>query len=441
VTSQVVPWARPAAQARLVELEADHREDDAEAVHRSSLRHMRRFRRGRSQAISLYAGANLASPRVLRLHRPDLAGQPAMGWPGEKVQRGVEEIDHLEMLAMQQTARALGGHHAEVRFLSATMANLAVYTALTRPGDTIAVLSREAGAHQSQLGEDGTAAVRGLRVVHLPYDVDLLDVDPDALLGVVCREAPRLLVVGGSVALFPHDLAVLRAAADAVGAHVLYDASQCAGLIAAGLFQDPLAEGADVVTLSTYKTLGGPAGGAAVTRSPDLARRVSDAAYPTLTSNYDAARLGPLAVAAAEAVEQSPAWAAPSVELAASLARGLADRGVAVLGGDRGYTCSHQVVVDTGRSGGGAIACATLEAHRVLASACPLPTQAPGMAAAGVRLGVQELVRRGALPSSADLLSDLLHAVLSDAPAGRISELHGAMSSTLKTDLWGRHDC
>lgn len=408
------------------------------SVYEESLRGVEKQRAASARAIGLYAGTNIMSPRVAALHATDLSVQPAMGAPGAKLQRGVEDIEHLEVLATREVASAMRARHAEVRFLSATMANLAVFVALTRPGDTIAVLPRSAGSHPSQLGVDGTASVRGLRVVDLPYSPDLLDVDPVSLPEFVLRERPRLLVVGGSVTLFPHDVAVLRSAADSVGAYVLYDASQCAGLIAAGLFQDPLAEGADVVTFSTYKTFGGPAGGAAVTGSEELARRVSHAAYPILTSNYDAARLAPLAMAAAEATEQDPPWAETSVSLAQGLARALTDLGWHVAGAERGFTGSHQIVVDTARLGGGPTACAILERHRVLASACLLPGQRPDAIPHGARLGTQEIARRGATARDAGLLAELLHRAMTGVGPGETELLRGNVLRRLETDIWGR---
>ena len=386
----------------------------------------------------MYAGANVLSPRVAAAHTAELGTLPAMGWPGQKVQRGVEELGELERLAVAQTARALRGRFAEVRFLSATMANLAVYAAFTRPGDTIAVLPREAGAHASQLGRDGTAGVRGLRVVALPYDAERLDVDATRLAAFVRRERPRLLLVGGSVTLFPHDLAALRSAADLVGAMVVYDASQCAGLVAAGRFQDPIAEGADVVTFSTYKTLAGPAGGAAVTVSRWLAGRIAHVAYPCLTSNYDASRLGPLAVAAAEAVEQAPPWADRTLRLAFDLARCLHERGVGVLGAARGFTRSHQVVLDVRDLGGGRAACDLLAAAGVLASPCPVPTQLATEHHGGVRLGVQEIVRRGAGPEAAEPLAALVHAALDAAGGARLADLRDEVMDHLRVDIWGR---
>ena len=163
--------------------------------------------------------------------------------------------------------------HADVRVQSATLGNLAVYAGLTEVGATIASLPRWAGGHFSHHPE-GAAGIRGHRVVELPYDAAAYDVDVDALPAFLERERPELVVLGGAVMLFPHRLDRIVDAAKAAGARVLYDASHVAGLIAGGRFQDPLADGVDVVTFSTYKSYGGPPGGAIATSDPEVAERV-----------------------------------------------------------------------------------------------------------------------------------------------------------------------
>jgi hypothetical protein len=176
---------------------------------------------------------------------------------------------------------------------------LAVYAALTSPGDTIAVLPDWAGGHLSH-HEVGAPGIRGLRVAPLPYDADVLDVDLETLDAFLGVEAPRLVVVGASLMLFAHRLPEIARVARARGIPLLYDASHVAGLVAERRFQDPLREGADLMTFSTYKSFGGPPGGAIVTNDEELARRVSDAVYPSLVANYDVSRLVPLAAAAVE---------------------------------------------------------------------------------------------------------------------------------------------
>lgn len=432
----IAPWADAQSRDWLSQLEARHREEGAEAVARAVGRALDAHHRTVTTGLMLYAGTNVLSPAVRAAHDTALSTRPALGWPGGKLQTGVEEIEELEVLATTQVARALRARHAEVRFPTATMANLALYSAFTRPGDTIAVLSPEAGGHASHHAH-ATAGVRGLDVVHLPYDADQLDVDPRALGAFLAAHRPRLILVGGSVTLFPHDLGVLREAADRTGALLAYDASHTAGLIAAGQVQDPLAEGAHVVTFSTYKTFAGPAGGAAVTDDPRLAEAVSHAAYPVLTSNYDPARLGPLAVAAAEAAGQEPAWAAPTLTAARQLAQYLEQLGCAILGADRGHTRTHQVVVDAGGLGGGAAAVVRLAARGIHAGACRLPRQPPGTPAQGVRLGVQEIVRRGAGPDLVPHVAAHVHRALTGTgPA--TTDATAELLAAFGPDLWSR---
>jgi glycine hydroxymethyltransferase len=353
------------------------------------------------------------------------------------VQTAVQEIEHLEVIAVRQVAASMRATYAEVRYLSATMANLAAYIAFAEPGDAIAVLSPEAGGHASHQQLMGTAGIRGLTVHHLPYSVGTLDVHPGEVADFVRRVRPRLIVVGGSVTLFPHNLGPLRAAADRVGAVLLYDASHTAGLIAAGCFQDPLAEGADVVTFSTYKTYAGPAGGAAVTNSADDAERLAVAAYPTMLSNYDPARLGPLAVAAREAVEQTPAWAAPTIDYAAELAAHLNALGLVVVGRRLGYTRTHQVVIDAQPLGGALAAVRRLERDGIYTGACRLPWQTPGSPPEGVRFGLQELVRLGAGPDTVGDLAELLYRSLTGTDESLVTATR-QLRHSITTDLWGR---
>jgi glycine hydroxymethyltransferase len=290
--------------------------------------------------------------------------------------------------AANAIARLMGAAFAEVRPTSATLANLAVYTALTEPGDTIAVLPDWAGGHLSHHAV-GVPGVRGLRVAPLPYDAAELDVDVDALDEFLGWEFPRLVVVGASLMLFPHRL---RAIADTVRAHgipLLYDASHVAGLIAEGRFQDPLREGADLVTFSTYKSFGGPPGGAIVTNDEELAERVADAVYPTLVANYDASRLVPLTAAALERDRSAGGYADQCIANAKALATALAAEGLQVLGAARGFTESSHVALDV--PGGGTAAALKLAESNILSSEIGVPVDPAG----GVRLGTQAITRQG----------------------------------------------
>ncbi|WP_327320497.1 DegT/DnrJ/EryC1/StrS family aminotransferase [Streptomyces sp. NBC_01235] len=433
--SAIAPWSDAASRQRLHELETLHREEGATAVAEAVSRTLDAYHyRMATEGLVLYAGTNVLSPAVRAAHDGALSTRPALGWPGGKLQTGVEEIEALEVIAATQVARAMRATYAEVRFLTATMANLALYSAFTQPGDSIAVLSPEAGGHASHHAH-ATAGVRGLNVAYLPYNSSDFDVDTRVLDVFLTTHRPKLILVGGSVTLFPHRLGVLREAADRIGTLLVYDASHAAGLIAAGYVQDPLAEGAHIVTFSTYKTFAGPAGGAAVTNDPHLAEAISQAAYPVLTSNYDPARLGPLAIAAAEAVEQQPSWAAPTITAAQHLASHLAGHGYTILGADRGYTRTHQVVIDATAVGGGGGSVARLAAHGIYAGTCRLPGQLPDAPAQGIRLGTQEIVRRGADNATMPHVATVIHRALTNTgPA--TTEAAAELRAGLGPDLW-----
>jgi glycine hydroxymethyltransferase len=386
--SHTAPWASPRAQQRLAAVEAALPADPAAAVAHAAAAAREHARRIDQTCLQLYAGTNVASPLVAALHEAALAAQPSMGYPGDKYQAGLEPVDVVEVTAAEAVARVMGARFAEVRPTSATIANLAVYAALAKPGDTIAVLPDWAGGHLSH-HEIGVPGVRGLRVAPLPYDDEALDVDLAALPEFLAREQPALVVVGASLMLFPHRLTEIAAAVG--GVPLLYDASHVAGLIAEQRFQDPLNQGADLVTFSTYKSFGGPPGGAIVTNDEPLAERVSTAVYPGLVANYDVSRLAPLAAAALERERSAGAYADQCIANAKTLAGELAAAGLDVLGEHRGFTASHHVALDARAFGGGTQAALRLAEGNILLSEIGIPRDPAG----GVRIGTQAITRQG----------------------------------------------
>jgi glycine hydroxymethyltransferase len=251
-------------------------------------------------------------------------------------------------------------------------------------------------------------------VVDLPYDAARYDLDYTALPGFLARERPRLVVIGGSLMLFPHDISVVRQAAGAVGATLVYDASHVAGLVAAKRFQRPLADGAQVLTFSTYKSFGGPPGGCVVTRDEALAERISTAAYPGMLANYDIGRLAPLAVTVAELAADGPGYVDRCLANASALAAALHAEGFPVAGHDRGFTASHHVAVDAAPFGGGERAAALLAEAGIYLSGIGLPHQDPSEGLRGLRIGTQEVTRRGFAPSHMAEIAALARRALID---------------------------
>jgi glycine hydroxymethyltransferase len=417
----IAPWASPSALARLAAVEAELPADSQGALARAIAAARDHATRLDEDCLQLYAGTNVPSPLVAALHEAALAAQPSMGYPGAKYQAGLEPIDIVEVTAARAIARVMRAEFAEVRPTSATLANLAVYAALTQPGDTIAVLPDWAGGHLSHHAI-GVPGIRGLRVAPLPYDVDQLDVDLGALDTFLGLEAPKLVVVGASLMLFAHRLPAIAEVVRAHGLPLLYDASHVAGLVAEQRFQDPLREGADLVTFSTYKSFGGPAGGAIVTNDERLAERVSDAVYPSLVANYDVSRLVPLAAAALERERSAGAYADQCIANARALAAALAAEGFEVLGAARGFTDSHHIAV---RIGDGTAAALKLAESNILTSEIGVPVDPAG----GIRIGTQAITRQG-------FVEDDMPAIAA-ACAGAL--LHGADVRDAVAALRGRH--
>lgn len=411
--SVTAPWASAQAQPRMVELEerfGGRAPGQVPEVVRAILD--AQSEEVDEQALVLYAGTNTASPLVKQFLGSSIETRSSMGYPGDKYQAYlVEHVEELEMLTTDLMRRAFRAEYAEIRPQSGTLANLAVYSTFAEPGDTIAVLPESAGGHISHHSY-GAPGIRGVNVVDLPYDADTINLDLEKIPEMLAKERPKVIVLGASLLLFPHPIRQVREMADEVGALVVYDAAHVDGLIAGGLFQQPLEEGAHLITSSTYKSLGGPSGGAVLTDDPEIAERVSDTVYPALTANYDSGRLAALAVTLAESLEFGKGYAEACMANAKELGRCLHEEGFDVAASGMGYTASHHVAFDAKRFGGGSAASMQLGRAGIHASGIGLPWQGPDEAYRGLRLGTQEVTKRGLKPEHMHKVAEWIGAVL-----------------------------
>ena len=384
-------------------------------------------------SIVLYAGTNVMSPLARRMLATGLGSRPSMGPPGDKYQTGwVHHTERLEVLTVQLACRIFGARYAEVRLQSGSLANLAVYAALTQPGDPIMALPERAEGHASH-HVIGMAGIRGLRVEEIPFDDRAMQVDLGGLRRVALAVRPKLIVLGASLMPWPQPVAEAAPIARESGARLVYDAAHVAGLIAGGRFQHPLDEGADVMTCSTYKSFGGPPGGLVITNDPEVAEGLDRAAYPQMTANYDVGRLASLAVAEAEVLAFWPEYAEACLANARALAEALSAHGFNVPGGDRGFTASHHVAVDATELGGGERAARHLEPTGILLSQIALPWDRPGQPAGGLRMGTQEVTRWGLGPEEmARIAAWMRRALLNgEAPepiSREVTELRGTFA-------------
>ncbi len=358
--------------------------------------------------VNLNPATNVMNPNAEAALAAGLGTRPSLGYAGLKYEMGLEAIEQIEVIAADLACRVFGARYAELRVGSGALANLYSFMATCKPGDTIIVPPAAVGGHVTHRNE-GAAGLYGLNIITAPVAADRYSIDVDGLAELAERVRPRLITMGASLNLLPHPVAEVRAIADAVGADLLFDAAHACGMFAGRTWANPLDEGADMMTMSTYKSLGGPAGGMVLTNRADLAERIDAIAYPGLTANFDVGKTAALAIALLDWVEFGPAYAAAMIDTAAALAAALAERGLPVFTTPDGPTRSHQFAVVADRWDGGHHASIQLREANILACAIGLPG---GDEWGGVRFGTPEAVRWGMTADDMPELADLISAAL-----------------------------
>lgn len=361
------------------------------------------------QCVNLYAGTNIQSPTVRAAMRTTLDSRPSLGDPGDKYETGLGWADRVELLANAAMRRLFAAQRAELRVGSGSLANLYGFMATCHPGDSIYALPERAAGHATH-HQQGAAGLYGLATHDIPLTADGFGIDLGQLEDCLQRDRPPLVVLGASLVLAPYPIAEVAAMAHAVGARLMFDAAHMSGLIAGKAFQNPLQFGADFVTMSTYKSFGGPAGGAILTNDPNLYERFRRIAYPGLTANFDLARLSGLAVAALELQAHGETYAAQCVANAQSLARALAARGLPVYQPVPTYTETSHLALDARPFGGGTTAARRAESANILFSGIPLPFTTIGDTGDynGIRFGTQEITRWGFAPGDMEWLAEMV---------------------------------
>ena len=350
-------------------------------------------------SLPMIASENILSPMVARAVNSDLHGRYAEGLPGKRYYQGCEDFDTIESLGLESARRVFGCRFANIQSTSGTVSNMAALKALAMPGDTITAVSTADGGHISH-ARMGAVGVRGLNLVTYPWDIDRMEPDIDAACALIRETGPQLALFGQSVFLFPTPLQEMADAAHEVGAKVMYDGAHVLGLIAGGQFQDPLHEGADVMTGSSHKTFPGPQGGFVLSDSDDekFHKKLNSSIFPGTCSSYHLHHVAGKVVALAEFEAFGSDYARDIVANAKSLGAALAAEGFDVLAEERGYTASHQVLTRHGGpdSGAGRRAAATLEDAGIITNMNMLPGDTKAMSGpSGLRLGVPELTRVG----------------------------------------------
>ena len=365
--------------------------------------------------INLNPATNVMNPAAEALLARGLGPRPSLGYPGDTYAMGLEAIERIEIVAAALAAEIFRANYAEVRVSSGAMANLMAFIATCRPGDAIIVPPGEIGGHVTH-HEAGAAGLYGLAIHAAPVRDRYYSVDVDGLARLAREVRPRLITLGGSLNLEPHPVAEARAIADEVGAKLLFDAAHLCGMIAGGVWADPLDQGAHLMTMSTYKSLGGPAGGLVVTNDAELAERLDRIAFPGLTANFDAGRVAALARTLLDWREHGAAYAREMVATARTLAASLTVERVRAYLPEEVVTRSHQFAVLAAEWGGGQTMARRLRRANVLACGIGLPIEPVPGDTNGLRLGTPEIVRRGMTHEHMAELAQLIARALHRAP-------------------------
>lgn len=384
---------------------------------KSILRGVRAHEKLFSESLPMVASENLTSKHVREVLSSDLGHRYAEGWPGERVYAGCKYIDDIELTAIELGKKLFKAGFIDVRPISGVVANLAVYSAFSNAGDVMMALSIPNGGHISHGKRDfsGSAGlVHSLQVEYFAFDKDEMNIDVDGTKKRLkdLEKPPKIAMFGGSLFLFPHPVKDLAEMIKEGGGTVCYDGAHVAGLIAGGRFQDPLREGAQVMTLSTHKTLFGPQGGAIVSFER-YAEDLKKAVFPGMTSNHHLHSVAGKALTFAEFLQFGRAYATDVVRNAQVLAGGLAQLGEAVLGEKNGYTKSHQVAVDVTKYSDGGVIEKLLESQNIIINRQLIPGDLgagrhytnPG----GIRLGVAELTRLGMGKGEMREVAEIVH--------------------------------
>ncbi len=233
------------------------------------------------RCLNLLAPEAPTSPTVRRLLSAEIGTRAAEGHIG-RVNRwfaGTQYIDEVESLCVELLKKAFSCNYADHRLMGSMIGNMAFYHALARPGDRVMTAAQPFGGHSSNR-YDGPAGTRGVEIFDIPFDPQTLDVDLDKFEEEAQRIRPKLVVMGMSMTLFPLPVREISRIIAPWGGRFIYDGAHQAGLIAGGQFQDPLAEGAAVLTGSAGKTFSGPQSGMMMWNDPDLTAPLTAAIFP-----------------------------------------------------------------------------------------------------------------------------------------------------------------
>lgn len=362
--------------------------------------------------IELIASENYTSPAVMAAQGSQLTNKYAEGYPGKRYYGGCEHVDVVEQIAIDRAKELFGASFANVQPNSGSQANQAVYFGLLQPGDTIMGMSLAEGGHLTH-GMPLNMSGKWFKVVSYGLNAQE-DIDYDAMERLAHEHKPKLIIAGASAFALRIDFERFAQVAKAVGAYFWVDMAHYAGLIAAGVYPNPVPH-ADVVTTTTHKTLRGPRGGLILMNDEAVAKKINSAIFPGIQGGPLMHVIAAKAVALKEALApEFKAYQTQVVKNAAVMAETLTQRGLRIVSG---RTESHVMLVDlrpkglTGKEAEALLGRAHMTCNK---NGIPNDPQKP-MVTSGIRLGSPAMTTRGFKEEQSRLVANLIADVL-EAP-------------------------
>ena len=344
--------------------------------------------------LELIASENYTSPRVMQAQGTQLTNKYAEGYPGKRYYGGCEYVDIVEQLAIERAKQLFAADYANVQPHSGSQANFAVYMALLKPGDTVLGMNLSQGGH---LTHGSPVSFSGKLYNVVAYGVDETGhIDYDQLAQIALDSKPKMIIGGFSAYSGVVDWQRMREIADSVGAFLFVDMAHVAGLVAAGVYPNPVPF-AHVVTTTTHKTLGGPRGGLILAKggSEDLYKKLNSAVFPGAQGGPLMHVIAAKAVALKEAMEPAyKEYQKQVVKNAQAMVDVIIKRGYKVVSGE---TQNHLFLIDlvdkkiTGKEADAALGSANITVNK---NSVPNDPQSP-FVTSGVRIGTPAVTRRG----------------------------------------------
>ena len=365
-----------------------------------------------AECINLIAAECPTSPLVQKCLSSKLGYRASGGHIGSanRCFPGMQFVDKIEAICIELLKKLFNCNFADHRILGGLSACNIAYTSLIDSGDTVMTLSQSNGGDSSNL-LDGPIRARGGKVVYIPYDKENLSIDLESFFDIAYKHKPKVVAVGETSTLFAHPIEKMAKFVSQWDGRLFFDGAHQAGLIAGNCYPNPLSAGAAILTGSGGKTFGGPQSGMIMWNDPELTNKIAHNIFPVFTGSHQINRVLALAVSCLEMLEFGADYMRAVTENAKLLAVELDNLGITIIGKHRGFTGTHQILVDVAKYGTGQEVAEKLALSNIMVNKMltPFDKDTADAVLSGVRIGTAEITRYGFCASDIKLLANLIY--------------------------------